>query len=64
MLVLGVIGLFVPVLQGVLLIVMGLTLLSHDSDYAKQVLTWIRERLPHHAARADRFTGKEESGDA
>jgi len=63
-LVLGVIGLFVPILQGVLLIVMGLTLLSPDSDYARQALTWLRHRLPErHPARADGLT-KEEGKDA
>jgi len=45
-LVLGVIGLFLPFLQGVLFIVVGLTVLSKESDRARSVLEWMRVRLP------------------
>lgn len=45
-LVLGVIGLFVPILQGVLLILLGLALLSRDSRWARRCLLKLRLRFP------------------
>jgi uncharacterized membrane protein YbaN (DUF454 family) len=43
-LVLGVIGLFLPFLQGILFLVVGLTLLSAESDRARRLLDWLRSR--------------------
>ncbi len=46
LLVLGVLGLFLPVLQGVLFLVMGLTLLSEESRHAQWALTWMKNLFP------------------
>jgi len=45
-LVLGVVGLFVPILQGILLILLGLALLSRDSRWARRCLLKLRLRHP------------------
>jgi uncharacterized membrane protein YbaN (DUF454 family) len=42
----GVIGLFVPVLQGVLFILLGLYVLSRESHWARAVFEKIRGRFP------------------
>jgi len=44
LLILGVIGLFLPFLQGILFLIMGLTLLSTESARAKSWLEWLQER--------------------
>ena len=44
LLILGVIGLFLPFLQGILFLIMGLTLLSTESERAKAWLEWLQER--------------------
>jgi len=44
LLILGVIGLFLPFLQGILFLIMGLTLLSTESARAKAWLEWLQER--------------------
>jgi uncharacterized membrane protein YbaN (DUF454 family) len=41
---LGVVGLFLPFLQGFLFIILGLTLLSRDSERARRWLHWVKER--------------------
>lgn len=41
---LGVLGLFLPFLQGILFLIMGLTLLSTESPRAKAWLEWLQER--------------------
>ncbi len=56
-LILGVVGLFLPFLQGILFLVIGLTLLSQESERARALSEWLRERLP--AARM-RNPGSEE----
>lgn len=43
---LGVVGLFVPILQGVLFIFVGLILLSSEYVWAHQLLTRLGERFP------------------
>ena len=43
---LGVVGLFLPVLQGVLFILAGLSILSHESKTAKRWLERLRARFP------------------
>ncbi len=45
LLVLGVIGLFLPFLQGMLFLIMGLTLLSTESPRAKAWLHYLQERM-------------------
>ena len=49
--VLGVVGLFLPVLQGILFLIAGLTILSTESTVARRCLTWLRARLPRHRGR-------------
>ena len=43
LLVLGVIGLFLPFLQGILFIVVGLTLLSRESERVRRWVDWLRD---------------------
>jgi uncharacterized protein len=42
---LGVAGLFLPFVQGILLLVVGLTLLSTESEMARRWLEWLRARV-------------------
>jgi uncharacterized membrane protein YbaN (DUF454 family) len=44
LLALGAVGLFLPFLQGILFLVMGLSVLSTESTRAKTVLEWLQER--------------------
>ena len=44
-LILGVIGLFLPFLQGILFVVIGLSLLSSESERARHLLDWMRARV-------------------
>jgi uncharacterized membrane protein YbaN (DUF454 family) len=44
-LVLGVVGLFLPFLQGILFLVIGLGLLSTESDRARRWLEWLKARM-------------------
>ena len=44
LLVLGVVGLFLPFLQGILFLIMGLSLLSTESQRAKAWLHYLEER--------------------
>lgn len=43
---LGIIGLFLPILQGVLFILVGLYILSRESVIAHRLLVRLRERYP------------------
>ena len=51
--VLGVIGLFLPILQGVLFLVVGLLILSSEYVWAHKLLQKIRTRFPQIASRWD-----------
>ena len=51
----GVVGLFLPVLQGVLFILLGLYLLSRESVAAHQLLERLRARYPTVDARLHRW---------
>lgn len=44
-LVLGILGFFLPVLQGILFSVIGLTLLSTESERARSLLDWMHRRF-------------------
>jgi uncharacterized membrane protein YbaN (DUF454 family) len=57
-LILGVIGLFLPVLQGILFILIGLAILFPRNRYVEQVLTRARSRWPEQAARMDAWKGR------
>lgn len=54
--VLGVLGLFLPILQGVLFLAIGLTILSKDSPWAQRLIARARARYPQHAATLDEAT--------
>ncbi len=43
---LGVLGLFLPILQGVLFLVIGLLILSRHATWAERVLDWLKQRHP------------------
>lgn len=45
-LVLGVLGLFLPVLQGVLFLTVGLLILSRHAPWAERLLTRLKTRYP------------------
>lgn len=47
LLALGIVGLFLPFLQGVLFIVLGLSLLSPESERARRLQQWLRSRWLH-----------------
>lgn len=51
--VLGVLGLFLPILQGVLFLLIGLIILSSEYIWAHRLLTKIRERFPRVGRTAD-----------
>lgn len=52
-LILGVIGLFLPVLQGIIFILIGLAILFPRNRYVEQLIAWGRNRWPEQAARMD-----------
>lgn len=57
-LVLGVIGLFLPVLQGVLFLIVGLLILSSEYVWAHKLLQKIRRRFPDFASGWDKAADK------
>jgi uncharacterized protein len=61
LLVLGVIGLFLPFLQGILFLIMGLSLLSTESSRAKAWLQYLEERTGWRRLRRD--TGERRPND-
>ena len=54
----GVIGLFLPVLQGVLFILIGLAILSTEYVWAHHLLTKLRQRFPKIAGATDHASSK------
>ena len=44
--VLGVLGLFLPILQGILFLAIGMVLLSYESPRFHEKLTWVERRYP------------------
>jgi len=55
---LGVIGLFLPIMQGILFIIIGLTILSTEYVWAHHLLTRLRLRFPKIASYSDRARAK------
>ena len=55
---LGVIGLFLPFMQGVLFILIGLAILSSRSDIIKRFLKHLEERHPHLHERVEKWKAK------
>jgi uncharacterized membrane protein YbaN (DUF454 family) len=56
--VLGVLGLFLPILQGVLFLLIGLFILSSEYVWAHQLLRKLREKFPGISRRADEAAAK------
>ena len=52
---LGVLGLFLPVLQGILFIMIGLAILSSRSKMVKAWLKRLEEKHPQHHERVERW---------
>ena len=48
---LGILGLFLPILQGILFIMVGLAILSTRSERIKGLLKHLEDRYPHHHER-------------
>ena len=55
---LGILGLFLPILQGVLFLLVGLIILSSEYVWAHHLLTKVRERFPKMGRTADQATAK------
>lgn len=61
---LGVLGLFLPVLQGILFLAIGLILLSRSAGWASRLLDRIKERYPKFAltiGKAEKFAERIEN---
>lgn len=43
---LGIVGLFLPVLQGILFLLVGLVILSTEYHWARRLLAYVRSRFP------------------
>jgi len=56
--VLGILGLFLPFLQGVLFILIGLAILSSRSEIIKRFLRHLEERYPQHHERVEIWKAK------
>jgi len=52
---LGVLGLFLPILQGILFIMIGLAILSSRSEMVKRWLKHLEERHPHLHERMEKW---------
>jgi uncharacterized membrane protein YbaN (DUF454 family) len=55
---LGIVGLFLPILQGVLFLLIGLVILSSEYVWAHHLLRKLRMRFPKLGAAADRASEK------
>jgi uncharacterized protein len=55
---LGIVGLFLPILQGVLFLVIGLIILSSEYVWAHQLLTRLRQRFPKLSQTAEEAAHK------
>jgi uncharacterized protein YqgC (DUF456 family) len=55
---LGIVGLFLPILQGLLFLFMGLVILSSEYIWANRVIAWLRRRFPKFGRVADDATAK------
>jgi uncharacterized membrane protein YbaN (DUF454 family) len=55
---LGILGLFLPLLQGILFILIGLEILSTRSETIKKFLKHLEERYPQHHKRVEIWKGK------
>ncbi len=51
--VLGIIGLFLPILQGILFILIGLAILSSRSERIKRFLKYLEKRYPQYHGKVE-----------
>lgn len=56
--VLGVLGLFLPVLQGILFLLIGLAILSTQYHWARRLVVKVRRKYPEADRRMQRLLGK------
>jgi uncharacterized protein len=56
--VLGIAGLFLPVLQGILFLLIGLSILSAEHHWARRWISKLRQRFPEADRKLRRFLGK------
>ena len=54
----GILGLFLPILQGVLFLLIGLLILSSEYVWAHQLLSKLRARFPTVSQKADEAAAK------
>jgi uncharacterized protein (TIGR02611 family) len=54
----GIVGLFLPILQGILFILIGLAILSTEYVWAHHLLAKLRQRFPKIAHAADQANAK------
>ncbi len=51
--VLGILGLFLPILQGILFILIGLAILSSRSKTIQRFLRYLEKRFPHYHEKVE-----------
>ena len=57
---LGILGLFLPILQGILFLLIGFILLSRESEWAKHQLEKLKSRYPRLAEKYDEAEARAE----
>ena len=55
---LGIVGLFLPILQGILFLLVGLIILSSEYIWAHRLMDWLRQRFPKSGRVADEAAAK------
>lgn len=55
---LGIIGLFLPILQGILFIIIGLLILAPESARIRRLIAKLKDRYPHIFEQSHRITTK------
>jgi uncharacterized membrane protein YbaN (DUF454 family) len=55
---LGIVGLVLPILQGFLFLFVGLVILSSEYVWANRLIAWLRQRFPKLGRVADEATDK------
>lgn len=57
-LLLGIAGLFLPVLQGILFILIGLTILATEYHWARRLMAKLLQRFPNMEQKLKKFLGQ------
>jgi uncharacterized membrane protein YbaN (DUF454 family) len=55
---LGILGLFLPILQGILFIMVGLAILSSRSKLIQRFMKYLEEHYPHHHRRVQAWRAR------